>query len=237
MWSMSTSRNKGLILLAALAAFAFPAALTAQEYCERYPKECRYALDFYGNSLFRDTVGERSDFDPGFLFAIVAPEMTQYRHLRDIVEQTALFGLYTHNGKDYADFSVGIFQMKPSFLEELEEEVRADPVLRERFPECVFSGEDSTDERRRRIKRLQSPEWQTVYLMLFAEVVEKRFGGDKDERDLIGLYATAYNSGFRKPADELKRMEGRELFPRYSPKKYNYAAVSLWFYDELAGNR
>ncbi len=203
------------------------------DYAETYARECAFAFDFYDGSGFVRNVQARANVPPEFLFAIVAPEITQYHHLRDVVEQIALFALYTHSGRDYADFSVGIFQMKPSFAEAIEQEVRADGKLQTLFPEFVFSGEDTMPERRNRLKRLQSTDWQMSYLMAFAAMMERRFGKfENTEKDVI-LWAAAYNSGFARPVEELEKMCKLELFPRFSRRKHNYAQLSLWFYNEL----
>ncbi len=52
--------------------------------------------------------------------SIVLPELIRWNALQDIMETTALELLYVEKGKDGADFSIGYFQMKPSFIENLE---------------------------------------------------------------------------------------------------------------------
>jgi len=49
--------------------------------------------------------------------AIVFPELVRYSALRDKMEITLLKTLYVNLGEDYANFSIGQFQMKPSFAE------------------------------------------------------------------------------------------------------------------------
>ena len=49
--------------------------------------------------------------------AIFFPELIRYSFIRDLLETTALEYLYIENGKNYADFSIGRMQMKPSFIE------------------------------------------------------------------------------------------------------------------------
>ena len=59
--------------------------------------------------------------------SIIFPEIVRYSALRDKVEITLLKTLYVNLGEDYADFSVGQFQMKPSFAEAIR--IKADSVL------------------------------------------------------------------------------------------------------------
>lgn len=52
--------------------------------------------------------------------AIVSPELIRWTAFKDFFETTALELLYVKKGKTYADFSIGHFQIKPSFVEQLE---------------------------------------------------------------------------------------------------------------------
>ena len=56
------------------------------------------------------------------LKAIVFPELIRYNNLFNAIEIESLKYLYVSEGKDYADFSVGYFQMKPSFGEMVEKD-------------------------------------------------------------------------------------------------------------------
>ena len=57
------------------------------------------------------------------LKAIVFPELIRYNKVFDAIEINSLKYLYVSEGKDYADFSVGYFQMKPSFAEMVEQDL------------------------------------------------------------------------------------------------------------------
>ena len=61
--------------------------------------------------------------DPKLLSSIVFPELIRYSHLKDKVEISALYSLYVLFGKEFSNYSVGMFQMKPSFIEKLETEI------------------------------------------------------------------------------------------------------------------
>lgn len=53
------------------------------------------------------------------LQAIVFPEIMRYNGLKDGIETESLRTLYVQFGEDYADFSIGLFQMKPCFAQQL----------------------------------------------------------------------------------------------------------------------
>ena len=59
------------------------------------------------------------DVDPLLAEAVVWPETVRYRKLQDLMETAANYGSYITTGKG-PDYSIGIFQMKPSFVEDLE---------------------------------------------------------------------------------------------------------------------
>ena len=52
--------------------------------------------------------------------AVVFPELVRYSALMDFMETTAVKALYQQKGVKGADFSIGRFQMKPSFVADLE---------------------------------------------------------------------------------------------------------------------
>lgn len=60
---------------------------------------------------------------PDLAKAIVFPEVIRYSVIRNKLELHGLFTLYVQYGERYSDFSVGYFQMKPSFARQLELDV------------------------------------------------------------------------------------------------------------------
>jgi len=59
--------------------------------------------------------------DAAKMIAIVFPEMLRYNENLEEIETQLLKSLYVRFGNRYADFSIGYFQMKPSFAEKIEE--------------------------------------------------------------------------------------------------------------------
>ena len=54
------------------------------------------------------------------IIAIAFPEIIRYNAFSDLIEITSNRILYINGGKTASDFSIGLFQMKPSFVEDLE---------------------------------------------------------------------------------------------------------------------
>ena len=75
--------------------------------------------------------------------AVVFPELVRYSALRDKMEITLLKALYINLGDNYANFSIGQFQMKPSFAEMICEQAnsvlnrRSGIRLKRRWKVCV----------------------------------------------------------------------------------------------------
>jgi hypothetical protein len=214
-----------------------------------YPQSADYENIFSGDfrralsdiekirSVLREECG-LFNVNPQLAEAVVFPELIRVSILRGKIEVAGLSLFYVKFGRAYSDFSAGVFQMKPSFIEELERYVTEEPRLGE-FKN-VFAYPDRVGEkdiRRERIARIFSAEWQCRYAALFLKALSLKFsfhGMSDDERVLFS--ASAYNYGFTRPYNKIKNAEKLEQFPygKMSPvKQYSYADVSLWYYKRI----
>ncbi len=66
------------------------------------------------NRPFMKREASRMDIPLDEAVAVIFPELVRYSAIRDALEISLLKTLYVYKGDDYADFSVGIFQLKPS---------------------------------------------------------------------------------------------------------------------------
>jgi hypothetical protein len=205
-------------------------------YVDLYPEECFNAKAFYNEhqNLF-EAAAKSTGLTPQLLFAIVAPELTQYGYLSNKLETYSLKVFYVQRGKAYSDFSIGYFQMKPSFIERLEETAAADANLRAKYADCLFANPDERAARVARIDRLNTLEWQLTYLSLFCEILYKRFSNlsAATTEEQLRFYASAYNCGFHKSEQQIKDMAQKALFPHFSQQKFNYSDIAVWFYRQL----
>lgn len=166
--------------------------------------------------------------------SVVFPELVRYSALRDQMEISLLKTLYVNLGEDYADFSIGVFQMKPSFAETIRDESSAYLGSRSgiRF-EKINDYEDIKDFRKSIIKDLEDPESQVIYLITFIRICEKKFNLNRlDQIRFIKFLATAYNFGIDKSGIQIAKMTDKKFFSTklISSEKYSYADVSLYFY-------
>jgi len=191
---------------------------TAVNYLSMHAKQFKQSASKYGNQ-------------PQLLSTIVFPELMRYSNVKDVLETSALEMVYIQAGSDAADFSIGRFQMKPSFAEAIEKEV----VLNKDYQQLIYSDKNTKEQtRQERIARLQNLDWQLMYLNAFVSICKLKFKGEKHEsvNDSLSLYASAYNTGFTKPIEEIKLNEGKCYFPygtKYKGKQYSYANVACYF--------
>jgi hypothetical protein len=157
------------------------------------------------------------------------------------MEITLLKTLYVNLGEDYANFSVGQFQMKPSFAELISK--KAPAVLGHRsgitFKNSSDFG-DIKDFRKKIIKDLEDTKIQLNYLIAFIKICEKNFKTDRmDELSQVKFLATAYNFGIEKKEADIESMIGKKFFNTklFKTENYSYAEVSIfWYYQYISDN-
>jgi hypothetical protein len=168
--------------------------------------------------------------------SIVFPELVRYSTLRDKMEITLLKTLYVNLGEDYANFSIGQFQMKPSFAEMITEQA---PAVLEQRSGITFKNssdfDDIKDFRKTIIKNLEDPVSQINYLIAFIRICEKNFKSDgKDEFSEVKFLSTAYNFGFNRKEADIESMIDKKFFNTklLNGEKYSYSDVSLFWYKQ-----
>jgi hypothetical protein len=172
--------------------------------------------------------------------AVIFPELVRYSALRDKMEITLLKALYINLGNDYANFSIGQFQMKPSFAEMIRQQA---PAVLGRKSEIAFKSISEYDNikifRRSIVTDLEDPETQFNYLIAFLKICEKKYRTNrKDEVARLKFLATAYNYGMDKSAAQIEGMIEKKFFNTklFKTENYSYADVSLfWYINYLAG--
>lgn len=169
--------------------------------------------------------------------AVIFPELVRYSALRDKMEITLLKALYINLGDYYANFSIGQFQMKPSFAEMIRQQA---PVVIERKSGIMFKRQSQynniSDFRKSIVTDLEDPGSQFNYLVAFLKICEKKFKiNRKDEVSKLKFLATAYNYGINKSADQIESMIDKKFFNTklFKTENYSYADVSLFWYNQF----
>ncbi len=208
-------------------------------FCIIYPKSCSYFLETYkANYIFwKNLLKNREGFNLVFLISIVSPEISIYNDVRDKFETFGLEAMYVELGSDYGDFSIGLFQMKPSFVELIENSIRESDILSKKYQKIMIHSETEKKIREIRISRIKNKVWQFEYLCAFFDIMELKFGKKfNSSREKLIFYSAAYNVGFHKTEMEIRKIQHLALFPSsliLKNRKFRYIEIVELFYDKL----
>lgn len=214
----------------------------ANDYCDAHRAEWRQVWEEYEVSC---DIAE----------AVIFPELIRYSMFQDKMETGAVKSLYITRGAGGCNFSIGRFQMKPSFAEELEKRWMRSGLAR-RY-DLFFDTKDSENARRVRITRLEKEEWQCIYLAIFLKMLYLDYGsynkrGERTQdgidtlplQEQVRLAATAYNRGCRwvnpgyGPLEEIQANAYDKHFhtailPTSRTRRYVYADLALKHFRRL----
>ncbi|MCO4292074.1 hypothetical protein NF867_04260 [Solitalea sp. MAHUQ-68] len=228
---------KIFVLLACLGLALNGKAQQATNYSEEFGADYSQAKDFLSkNSWIADSLGSYN-VPAAFAEAIIFPELVRFSVLRDQMETGGLKILYVSFGKDYADFSIGRFQMKPSFAEQLLTDIEMYKLNKTFRSLLINKTFDEETQRRAVIKSLESPQKQVMYLAAFYQVCEQKFKSKKwtSTEEKLRFYATAYNCGYRQTEKYILQKARQSFFSTSIMgfgKTYNYANISLFYYEQ-----
>lgn len=154
--------------------------------------------------------------DPQFVAAIVYPEITRYSQVKDFLETKGLEMLYISGGCASADFSIGMYQMKPSFAETLELKIVETPALAAHFGDLFgYDSKEVQRQREERLRRLDTPAWQARYACAFVALMGQLYPSQlfDNEFDRLKFYASAYNLGIEASPQKIKDWQEVRAFP------------------------
>lgn len=153
--------------------------------------------------------------------SVVFPELLRYSEFRNELEslmnECLAFASEESNG-----FSIGLFQMKPSFAAKVEALLCENPELKGKYASIDFGGDlSSFDSRLKRIKRLNDFDLQLEYLKAFADFEVKILGLEEEAfTQRLSFLATAYNYGIQIDRDVFEPVLSWQTFP--SGRRYLY---------------
>jgi hypothetical protein len=228
------------ILLAALILVSFTNPVT-HNYPAIFGSNYQWANKWlFANSSLFDKMAQANKVPSKELKAIVFPELIRYNAVYDALEIASLKFLYISRGKDYADFSVGYFQMKPSFAEKIE----ADALTYLTKEDLLLLGlsnndlKDDENSRSGRIKRITSKAGQLNYLAAFYKICKAKFGGVsfKSAEESVRFFATCYNAGYHFTEVQVKANSIKSFYQVDKILKsdaYCYADISAYWHSQL----
>ena len=196
----------------------------AERYVKEHHYEWKQEFDLFG-------------VDSRVAEAIVFPELIRYSMWKDEIERAAVNGLYVSKGKEGADFSIGHFQMKPSFAEDVEQAWNTSPLAKEYG--FSFNLADNNEARRSRVRRLSTMQGQCRYLAIFIRLLQLRLPQLQplSQKQQVRLLATAYNRSFSASWQSLCKMQHERHFHTdvirtRSTRYYCYSDIAVFFYSD-----
>jgi hypothetical protein len=212
------------------------------DYQELFGDDWKKALTFEKeNRIWIEPLLAKNNISYPLAISIIFPELVRYSALMDKMEITLLKVLYVNLGEDYANFSIGQFQMKPSFAEMIRE--KASDVLGYRS-EIIFKKisdyDDIKDFRKSIVTDLEDRKSQINYLIAFIKICENNFTNVwKDESSEVKFLATAYNFGFDNKEEVIESMIDKKYFNTklIKTENYSYADVSFFWYKQYMSGK
>jgi hypothetical protein len=213
----------------------FYKVLESENYAQIFGNDYQRAVNFIKvNKKYFDSQLNTSQADKVLLVSILFPERIRYSILSDYIETEVNEMLYTQFGSAYVDFSIGYFQMKPSFVENMEKYISQNRFNENILPYFHYSSKKETEIRKERVKRLKSFNWQLKYAEAFYLIINYKYNTENmSNEERIEFFASAYNSGFNKTKEQIIKNIDNEYFPygtSYPAKQYSYSKVVSFFY-------
>lgn len=177
--------------------------------------------------------------------SVVFPEMVRYSKLQDYAETAAVRVRYAALGSKDCNYSIGRFQMKPSFVETLEKRWMESTLAMQY--EAVFDTAQSREARLVRVDRMEQELWQCVYLAMFIRLLQIDYPAlaIRPKEQQVRLIATAFNSGCPLPGAGkgqmayLEKRAAARLFHTVviagkKTPRYVYSEIAHLYYCERA---
>ncbi len=208
-----------------------------ENYSEIFSNDYQRAIQFLRVEKI-DSIIKTHGLNSQEIISIAFPELIRYNSIQDKIETFALETLYVQYGKEYANFSVGEFQIKPSFAERIEIDFLKKRGEKELLTHFQIKGSDTIqnqENRSKRLKRIKSLKGMVNYSCLFWKMMNVKYPTCKSEKEKIKFFATAYNCGYWKSKKEIDSYLLKKFFHTglsVTSSKYNYADIAWYYFQQ-----
>lgn len=173
------------------------------------------------------SVANEYNVDVDLVKCIVFPEIIRNSLLSGLVEEKVLELSYVQFGSNVVDFSIGKFQIKPSFASKIEELIESNAGLKKRYVKLLISQKNKRTQRIIRLARLKELVWQIRYVCCFIDYCQEKYKlKDLAKSEKIKFLATAYNVGIKELRSSIENKFEARSFPYGS--NFNIEQVSYW---------
>lgn len=209
------------------------------DYSEIFGDDYDFALETIRNNSWWSDSLDHNGIDADFALAVVFPELIRYSSVSDYLEVKALEVLYVNYGRDYADFSIGMFQIKPSFAEKIEEDLMKFGLIN-LYPSLSSLHPDTSQNlsvRKDRILRLKEQTGQLLYLEAFFRIMDHiyQMHSFHNAEEKLVFYSTAYNTGYWKEENHILAESRNTYFYTGMTKPeimFSYPLISVDYYKK-----
>jgi hypothetical protein len=197
----------------------------ADSFLKKHSTQISVIMKYYGG-------------EPEIMIPAVFPELLRFSIIRENLELTGLKIFYINLGSKYSDFSIGAFQMKPSFIEDIEKDVYRITENEELKKKFAYRVKESRQLRSERLKRIEDIEFAAVYLAAFYQIVNnkyKKFINKMNTEEKVLFFSAAYNSGYKKGFEKIMKNADIISFPYGTNNflsRYSYPEISLFYYNK-----
>jgi len=236
MWQLKIKENKHMKQLLFIIIFFF-SSNSENDYAKIFGDDYQDAIQYFKDNRKAINLGLKQFNTPNdLIIPVLFPERIRYSLIRDLIETVSVELVYIDFGSDYVDFSIGDFQLKPSFVEEVEKNIMETALLNTKYYKFLkYGNQEIKTQREVRVRRLKSLSFQLIYISAFYDIVNQKFNlNDKSKEERIRFLATCYNYGFETTKLNIEKHIGDKYFPYgtfYKGKQYAYSDVSLYFYE------
>jgi hypothetical protein len=230
---------KKLIPIFVLSLFVSASELLSQpvDYPSVFGRDWEKASAYLSeNRHWIDSMFIRYRIDPCTGIAIIFPELVRYSALRDKMEITLLKALYVSNGTDYANFSIGRFQVKPSFAEDVSDAVSGPGYMRlRRYIPQATSFSAPHQYRSEIVKSLEDPKRELAYIIAFIKICTQKYSIiEKDNILRVLILSASYNCGLKASTEEVLECASKKFYStrllKGAGETYSYSDISVWWY-------
>ncbi len=201
-------------------------------FADHYESSIEYVAD---RNNYIDSLAAEFEIHNEILIAIIFPELIRYSIIRDFIEVNTLEIVYVNTGM--ADYSIGPLQIKPSFAVKIEELVKNNPYFDHIASKFSYSSRIEVEKRKQRLLRLKNFRSQLLYAGVFQKYMYRRFSwlNDTSIEYQVKFLSTAYNYDFMASRKDIENYMEEAFFPwgaHNNRKKYNYADISWYYFNE-----
>lgn len=210
-----------------------------ESFENKYNQEIEWANNFIlKNKSIIDSIFTDNDIDIELGLSVMFPELVRYNFFKDQIEISLNKLLYVNGGVKYSDLSIGVLQMKPSFIKRLSNSSR----LHNYDLLFEFNNDlNNEDIRTIIIQRLQDLSYQLLYLSYFINIIDNHIQiYNFSLLEKIRYISTAYNSGAWYNSYNNENYSLKKTYPNGPNEKkiiqYSYSDISLYYYNKLKEN-